>query len=193
MLFTLMRLFTGIPIDQRVVRNLQQVLAPMRTAANLNWSPPENFHITSKFIGEWPENRLTEVQAALSAIEPPGKPAIAISGFGFFPNPHHPRVLFAGVHSGPGLTELAKRTGLALEPLGFQREETPYSPHLTLARIGDKGNRESVRTLREYISSMTNLDFGSFVAESFFLFLSKPGRGGSVYTRLTAYPLGNAA
>jgi 2'-5' RNA ligase len=197
MLFTLMRLFTGIPIDERVVHNLEQVLAPLRALAHLRWSAPENLHITSKFIGEWPENRLAEIQSALSAIDPPGKLNISISRFGFFPNPHHPRVFFVGVHLGPGLAELARRIGEALEPLGFPRGDTPYSPHLTLARIGEHigrgDSRESLRSLREYIASMTNFDFGSFMAESFGLFLSKPGRAGSVYTRLTAYPLGSAA
>jgi 2'-5' RNA ligase len=193
MLFTAMRLFTGILIDERVVHNLQLALAPMREAADVRWSPPENFHITSKFIGQWPENRLAELESALRAIVPPGKLEIAIARFGFFPNPRHPRVFFAGVHSGPGLAELAKRIGEALEPLGLPPEDTPYSPHLTLARIGKEHSRESLRSLREYVASMTNFDFGSFVAESFGLFLSKPGRGGSVYTRLTEYPLGSAA
>jgi RNA 2',3'-cyclic 3'-phosphodiesterase len=193
MLFTVMRLFTGIPIDERVVNNLQQALAPLRVIAGLRWSPPENFHITSRFIGQWPDNRLAEVQGALRRIDPPGKLDVAISHLGFFPNPHHPRVFFAGVHSGPGLAELAKRINAALEPLGLPPEDTPYSPHLTLARIGKDDSRQSVRRLREYVASMANFDCGSFVAESFALFLSKPGRVGSVYTRLTEYSLCSAA
>src|SRR5258708_10924787 len=94
MLFTVMRPFTGIPIDDRGVQNLQQALAPLRTAASLRWSPPENFHITSKFIGAWPENRLAELRTSLSAVDPPGKLHIAIARLGVFPNPHQPRILF---------------------------------------------------------------------------------------------------
>ena len=188
-----MRLFTGISIDERVVDNLQKTLAPLRNAANLRWSPPENFHITTKFIGHWPDNRLPQLESALSAIDAPGKLEIAIADLGFFPNAQRPRVFFAGVHSGPGLAELAKKIGEALQPLGLPPEDTPYSPHLTVARIGKQDNREPLRIVRQYVESMTNFDFGSFIAESFGLFLSKPGRGGSVYTKVTEYPLGSAA
>jgi RNA 2',3'-cyclic 3'-phosphodiesterase len=193
MLFTLMRLFTGISIEDRVVRNLEQVLAPLRTVADLRCSAPENLHITSKFVGEWPESRLAELKSALAAIHPPGNLDIAISHLRLYPGPRHPAVLLAGVHSGPGLPELANSIDAALEPLGCPREDRPYSPHVTLARIGKKAGSESVRALREYIATMTNFDFGSFVAGHFGLFLSEPERGGSVYRRLAAYPLGSAA
>jgi 2'-5' RNA ligase len=31
-------------------------------------------------------------------------------------------------------------------------------------------------------------DFGSFAADRFYLYLSKPGRSGSVYTKLSEFP-----
>jgi 2'-5' RNA ligase len=100
--------------------------------------------------------------------------------------------LLAGVNSGPGLAELAKKIDGALEPLGCPREPRPYSPHVTLARIGRDQSRESVRKLGEHVASMANFNFGSFVAESFALFLSQPS-GGSRYTKLAAWPLEGAA
>jgi 2'-5' RNA ligase len=60
---------------------------------------------------------------------------------------------------------------------------------LTLARIKD----ENIRELREHIANMTNFDFGTFHVSEFHLYLSKPGRGGSVYTILATYPLRNAS
>ena len=39
---------------------LEQALGALRLDAQVNWSPPENLHITTKFIGEWSENRLEE-------------------------------------------------------------------------------------------------------------------------------------
>ena len=187
-----MRLFTGISIDDQVTRNLERMLAPLRAAASLRWTAPENLHITTKFIGAWPENRLAELKAALAAIDPPGNLDITISHPDFFPDPHRPRILLAGVNSGPGLAELAKNINDALEPLGCPRENDLYSPHVTLARIGRDQSRESVGKLREHVASMTNLNFGSFVAETFALFLSQPSGSGSVYTRLAAWPLGSS-
>jgi 2'-5' RNA ligase len=192
MLFALMRLFTGISLDDRVTQNLEQMLAPLRAVANLRWTAPENLHITSKFIGAWPENRLGELKRALAAIDSRGNLEITISHPGFFPDSYHPRVLLAGVNSGPGLAELAKKINDALEPLGCPREDRPYSPHVTLARIGKDQSRESVGKLGEHVASMTNFNFGSFVAESFALFLSQPSSGGSVYAKLATWPLGRS-
>ena len=86
---------------------------------------------------------------------------------------------------GSGLAELAHRIEDALEPLGSAREQRAYTPHITLARIAN----EDIRSLREHIASMTNFDFGSFEATDFHLYLSRPGRGGSVYSSLAAFPL----
>ena len=64
-----MRLFTGIAIAPRVLDNLARVLQELRPLAPLKWSPAENLHITSKFIGAWPEERLAELQAALEEMQ----------------------------------------------------------------------------------------------------------------------------
>jgi 2'-5' RNA ligase len=180
-----MRLFTGIAIAPRVLDNIERLLGELRPLARLNWTPVENLHITSKFIGEWPEHRLAELERALGELRPPGNIGISVARFGFFPNPHHPRVFFAGVQSGPALGELARSIDDALVPLGCAREERPYSPHLTLAKI----KNENIRDLREHIASMNNPDFGSFDAVDFHLYLSKPGPRGSVYSKLASYSL----
>jgi len=184
-----MRLFTGISLDPRVLARLEEALTPLRTSVPVSWSPAENLHITSKFIGAWPEARLPEPIRALQTVESPGPLEIEISKFGFFPNPHQPRFFFAGVHAGPGLTDLAARLDAALEPLGCPRETRPYTPHLTLARIRDSDRPENLRTLREHIANMTNFNFGTFVAQQFHLYLSKPDPRGSVYTTLESFPL----
>jgi len=184
-----MRLFTGISIDRQVLDQLGETLKQLRTAVPLNWTSVENLHITSKFIGEWPQARLPELDDALAAVESPGKLEIDISRVGFFPNPHRPRFFFAGVHSGPGLALLAQRIGSALEPLGCAPETRLYTPHLTLARIRDRDFPANVRNLREAIAGMTNFNFGSFVADTFHLYLSKPGSAGSEYSILSSFPL----
>ncbi|HVW86940.1 MAG TPA: RNA 2',3'-cyclic phosphodiesterase [Bryobacteraceae bacterium] len=180
-----MRLFTGISIDPQVLNALKRALAELRPTARLKWSPVENLHITTKFIGEWPEARLPELETALARVEGPGDIRIDISRFGFYPNPHRPRVFFAGVHGGEELPDLARRIDDAVAALGVAREDRAYSPHLTLARI----KTEDIRGLREHIASMTNFNFGSFTAIDFHLYLSTPGKEGSVYTTLASYPL----
>jgi RNA 2',3'-cyclic 3'-phosphodiesterase len=180
-----MRLFTGIAIDPRVLDKISRVLAELRPLAKLNWSPVENLHITTKFIGAWPEERLEDMKSALAGVQFSRAFDITIANFGYFPNPHHPHSFFAGVHAGPELPELAGRIDDALVPLGIAKEKRPYNPHLTLARI----KKQDVRALRGHIAKMTDFDFGKFTASAFHLYLSKPGPAGSVYTSLADYPL----
>jgi RNA 2',3'-cyclic 3'-phosphodiesterase len=180
-----MRLFTGIALPPRVLDNLARVLKELRPLAPLKWSPVENFHITSKFIGQWPEERLAELEGALEKLNFGLAVEVAIARFGFFPNPHHPHTFFAGVQADPSLAELANGIDEALRPLGIAKENRPYSPHLTLAKI----KNENIRALREHIAKMTNADFGTFKVSEFHLYLSKTGPTGSVYLPLASYPL----
>jgi 2'-5' RNA ligase len=184
-----MRLFTGIALAAHVRDNLARVLEELRPLAPLKWSPVENLHITSKFIGQWPEERLAEMESALENVNFGRSFDVAIERFGYFPNPHHPRTFFAGVQAEPRLAELAHAIDEALRPLGIATEDRPYSPHLTLARI--KG--EDIRALRQHIAKMTHFDFGTFQVSEFHLYLSKTGTGGSIYTPLATYPLFAAA
>jgi 2'-5' RNA ligase len=180
-----MRLFIGLDLPSEVVRNLEALLERLRPQARIQWSPPANLHITTKFIGEWPEERLEELKAALSAV--PSRPPIQVQirRVGFFPNPHSPRVFWCGIEA-PGLAELAADTDRATAALGIEIEKREYSPHLTLARIKEKLN---LQPLRETVAALPSLEFGSFPAASFYLYQSKLRPTGSVYTKLAEFPL----
>ncbi len=108
----------------------------MRPTARINWSPVGNLHITTKFIGEWPEERLDELTEALrSAAAARDAIPIAVRGLGFFPNPRSPRVFWAGVHAPGRSASWRVETDRALARLGVPAESRAFSPHLTLARI----------------------------------------------------------
>lgn len=181
-----MRLFTGIDLPDGVQRAIRRLLEQLRPKARIKWSPPDNLHITTRFIGEWPEERLEEIKAILAGVPKPGAIPIAIRKVGFFPNPHSPRVFWAGIDAPPALAALAGDTDRALERLGLAPESRPFSPHLTLARI-----REPVplQPLREAIAALPSLEFGEFEADRFFLYQSRLTPSGSVYTKLSEFPL----
>jgi len=179
-----MRLFVALDLPQSIVENLTRLLDRLRPTAPIQWSPPENLHITTKFIGQWPDERLPEVIGALAAMQPRPPFPVHIRKVGFFPNPHSPRVFWCGVEA-PALGDLANATDQAAAALGIPAEKRPFSPHLTLARIKE---RLSLQPLRETIASMPSLEFGSFEASRFFLYRSQPLRTGSVYTRLAEFP-----
>ncbi|HLI85861.1 MAG TPA: RNA 2',3'-cyclic phosphodiesterase [Bryobacteraceae bacterium] len=183
-----MRLFTAIDLPPEVVRHLEKLLETLKPTARIAWSRPSNLHVTTKFIGEWPEERLEELKRALASIGPRSRISVSISNLGFFPNARSPRVFWCGVDA-PGLGALAAATEDATASLGVARENRAFSPHLTLARIKERINLkpldQAIARLREANSS---LHFGSFPVDRFYLYQSKLDPAGSVYTKLAEFP-----
>jgi len=179
-----MRLFTALDLPGEVVHKLESFVARIKPTARIHWSPPANLHVTTKFIGEWPNDRLAELQIALAAMRE--RPAIemSIAKVGFHPNETSPRVFWCGIHA-EGLETLASDTDSATASVGVPRESRAYSPHLTLARIKD---RLDLQPLHTAIAAIPSLDFGHFTARSFYLYRSEMRPTGSVYTKLAEFP-----
>jgi 2'-5' RNA ligase len=180
-----MRLFTALDLPPEVVANLEELLAKLKPRARIAWSRPANLHVTIKFIGEFPADRLDELKQALATVPRGGAIPVHIRRVGFFPNPHSPHNFWCGIEA-PGLDALAAASDEATSALGVPRETRAYSPHLTLARIKE---RVPLQSLREAIAGLPSLEFGQFEARSFFLYESRMQPGGSVYTKLSEFPL----
>lgn len=181
-----MRLFTGIDLPSQVRERLDVRISHLRPHAHLKWSPAYNLHVTLKFIGNWPDERVSELHRALKQLPSPAPITIGVRGLGWFPNPKAPRVFWAGIEASPGLAELAAMIEAALVPLGVAPETRPYAPHLTLARIKEP---VPLQHLRSAIDNLKSTDFGSFTPACFHLYRSEPGHTGSIYTKLQEYPL----
>jgi RNA 2',3'-cyclic 3'-phosphodiesterase len=177
-----MRLFTAIEIPAEIKLRLSALLDRLRPFAKLSWSPPEHLHVTTKFIGEWPEARLEELNRTLAAVHVPGPIEIAVRGLGWFPNERNPRVFWAGIESGPELATLAHATEQSLAALGIAAEDREFHPHLTLAR---RRNPVPLEHLRKELAKIPSIDFGRFQAGAFFLYLSTAGK----YIKLNEFPL----
>jgi 2'-5' RNA ligase len=185
-----MRLFTAIDLPPETTARLDALLNQLRPAARLRWSRAENLHVTTKFIGEWPEERLGELKTAFAEIPAVGEIAISLRGLGYFPNPHQPRVFWVAVHAPDSLARLAHLTEDATAALGVPREDRPYSPHLTLARLNARYDPPgALGALRRAVASLPETDCGTFTARDWHLYLSEPGPGGSRYTKLGTFSL----
>jgi 2'-5' RNA ligase len=184
-----MRLFTGISLPPHVSAALENTISELRPLAPLRWSPGENLHITTKFIGAWADARLPEIEECVASVPTPAPFPIRVAHFGFLPNPHRPKIFLAGVQGGSGLTELAAATDRAVSHLGVPPEQRPYTPHATLARIGQETGQEEIGALRERLAAMPAPEFGAFEVREFHLYLSTAGESGSRYSILNTYPL----
>lgn len=182
-----MRLFTGISLPDDVIVALTRLIEKLQPTAHVKWSPAYNLHITTKFIGHWPEGRFNELLSVLKEMPKPGAIPIDVNGVGWFPNPHAPRVLFAAVHAPESLAQLAVATDEALSAIGIERETKKFRPHLTLARIKDA--TVPLTPLKKAIAELASVDLGSFTVDRFHLFRSTPGPSASIYTQLADIPL----
>jgi 2'-5' RNA ligase len=179
-----MRLFTGLELEAECFENIRRLLEGLRHTAPIQWIPAGNLHITTKFIGKWPQERLPELRTALAGLPRRLPIAVSICGVQFFPDNRKPRVFSCQVHA-PGLEELAADTDQATARLGILKETRAFSPHLTLARIQERLDLgEMARALMA-----SSVDFGQFEARRFFLYESQLRPGGSVYTKLAEFAL----
>src|SRR5258708_3409148 len=159
-----MRLFTAIDLPEEPLLRLERLLTALRPEALIKWSPLDNLHITTKFIGEWAVERSDEIDRALAGLAPREPFEIALGGLGWFPNERSPRVLWAGVHAGPELAGLARDIDEALAGAGVAKEERAFAPHLTLARIK---NPIPLGGLRQTVERMQPADLGRFMVTRF--------------------------
>ncbi len=184
-----MRLFTAIEVPSDILLRLERLMSALRPEAAIKWSPLDNLHVTTKFIGEWPEQRVPELHDALRRTTHRQPFEVELRHLGWFPNDRSPRVLWLGVEGGSPLTGLAADIDNAVASLGIARDEREFSAHLTLARI--KGP-VPLSNLRKKVQEMQPAGMGKFLVSDLSLFRSRPGTNASIYERLMNYQFESA-
>jgi 2'-5' RNA ligase len=180
-----MRLFTAIELPPGILQRVERLLSALRPTAPVQWSPSQNLHITTKFIGEWPEARLSELEDVLKTLTERTPFPVLLQGLGWFPDAHKPRVLYLSIERHDAMTGLARDTNIALASIGIPPEQKRYSPHLTLARIREKSTLDA---LRAAAAKETASGFEPFQADRFWLYRSELTPRGSIYTKLASFP-----
>jgi 2'-5' RNA ligase len=179
------RLFVAVDvpdeINEAIERDIVDVLRPRVQGAK--WTRAEGRHLTLEFLGETPEEQLDDIRGALGAAATKlARFDAAFEDVGGFPNLRRPRVLWVGIGEGAeAMQSLAGEVESSLEPLGFEAESRPFTPHFTLARFARP------RVIEE-ISKVT-VPSASFPVEEIVLFQSKLHPKGARYTALERFPL----
>ncbi len=212
-----MRIFVALDLDSAIRERIARFMEGVRGfAPDAKWVTPASLHVTLKFIGEQPPERVEEIQRDLAAIKAPPL-GIAFRGYGFFPSPRSARVFWVGIHAGPELELLARNVEDVTARFGIEREER-YAPHLTLARarppqqrggplsaaarslparrgVGSSHLRASeisappFARVQERLAALPQPEFGTMTAQEFCLFESKLSPKGAQYTKIGKFPL----
>lgn len=179
-----MRLFIALTPPPDVQRAVWEAFSPLRARPlPVKWVPPENVHLTLKFLGEVTPARQEEIIGALaSAAQGTRTITLVVRGAGAFPNARSPRVIWAGIEPDPAIELLADRVERRCALLGLPTEARAFRPHLTLGRA------ERASRARDWVGVAQLLDGlavdATTVLDGVDLVRSELRRGGSVYHRV---------
>ncbi len=177
-----MRLFVALDLPWEVRRQLSQLATALPGA---RWLPPENLHITLRFLGEMPAHRAEELDHALAALR--GKRFnLQLGGVGVFEKAGRPQTLWAGVERSPQLDHLQAKIETAVQRIAFEPERRRFNPHVSLARL----DNAPAGKLVEWLQRHNLLRAEPVPVEHFTLFSSRLGKDGAAYTAEVEYPLG---
>lgn len=194
-----MRVFVALDIDDVIRERIQRFMEGVRGfAPDARWVRAESLHVTLKFIGEKPVESVEAIKRALAVVRTSSF-ELTIRGHGFFPTPKSARVFWIGIDCGDQLASLANAVDEATSTVGIEKEDHVFSPHLTLARGGDRsgapgwrkgdGPNRHFQCLQEKLAALPAPEFGTMTAREFFLYESQLLRGGARYTKIARFAL----
>ncbi|WP_158746646.1 RNA 2',3'-cyclic phosphodiesterase [Acidisphaera sp. L21] len=176
-----MRLFVALELPHDARARLARLGTSMLGA---RWLPPENLHLTLRFLGEMPGHRAEELDGALAALRGRGF-TLHISGVGVLEKAGRPQALWAGIERNPQLDHLQAKIETAVQRVGFEPERRRFNPHVTVARL----DNASPLKLAEWVQANNLLRADPVDVEHFTLFSSRLGKDGAVYTAEVEYGL----
>jgi 2'-5' RNA ligase len=176
------RTFVAVFPPQDVREALFRAAQNLRTSGDFRLVSQEKIHLTLKFLGDVAEEDLDTIEKTLQPISEGHNPfEVSTSGFGAFPSEKKARILWTGIEQGSEhLRTVAEEVDNLLAPAGFERENRPYVPHLTLGRT--RARRAELDTPE------TSPPPRHFTVSGIDLVKSTPGKNGVTYSVLATFP-----
>ncbi len=138
-----MRLFAAVDLDDTAraaaagsTDALATWLAKADAPSPVRWVPPEQLHITLRFLGDVSARQAESVRHALSVPWNTCAFNAGLAGVDLFPWSGAPRVIWLGMDEGrEQMAALKTELDHRLVPVGFEPETRPFRAHLTLGRV----------------------------------------------------------
>src|SRR5881396_1128583 len=165
------RSFISIDLDdQQILSRIASILSSLQAlGGDLKPVEGENVHLTLKFLGNVSTSRLAEVKCA-----------------GAFPNLKHMSVIWVGVDEGwTQVEQIYEQVEKLLSGVGFRRENRPFSPHITIARVRSGRKRDEIANFLQHLSDES---FGTIAVDKIRLKQSILSSSGPKYSTLLEIP-----
>ena len=165
-----MRLFVGLDLPWETRQRLAVLAGGIPGA---RWVPPENYHLTLRFIGEVARYQAEEID-------------LALAGLGTFAKGGRETQLWVGVERNAALEHVQGKVEQALQRAGLAPERRRFVPHVTLARL----DAAVPGKVAEFVQGHNLFRAAPIEVGQICLFSSRLGKEASVYEVEVAYPLG---
>ncbi len=180
-----MRGFFALRVPDEVARALTEsarALKPIAERFEPRWTRSTDMHLTLKFLGDVPDEAITELSEITRrrAAEHPPVEAM-LDCVSAFPDTRRARVLVALVKA--DLDSLAKTLDDDAAGFGVERERRPFRPHLTMARFQRPGNAA-------FVVESARLEPVPFLLSELVLFQSRRSPKGAEYVAVASEKLG---
>ena len=190
-----LRTFIAIELDEATrlaLGTVQDELKPRVPRGSVRWVDPAGIHLTLKFLGETPRERLSEIRTALEEACAAASPLeLIIEGRGCFPNFRRPNVIWVAVRDrGNALARLQRAIEARIAPLGWPTEKRPFRPHLTLGRVNRHASAQERAAIGAAVEALELERVATARVTEVSLMRSELRPTGAVYTRLFQVPLG---
>jgi 2'-5' RNA ligase len=186
------RSFIAVELASRVTARAKALVEKLKTpGVDVNWVPPQQMHLTLKFLGNVADAEIPEICSVVSRAAAEIEPfEIICRGLGGFPSSAQARTLWIGIEQGHAeLCELQAAIDNALSnKLGFAKEQKSFTPHLTIGRVKG-GTPEGMQQLAAKLAEQAQFDADLTVVEEAIIFASFLGRSGPTYEALAHCPL----
>ncbi len=188
-----LRSFGAVEIPAGIQGALAQATAPLQKALPkplIRWVAPQNVHLTLKFLGDVePADLARLVEALKTELITQETFALSVGGLGAFPSPQRARVVWIGLAAPPALMILAHNIEAVASGLGYPAEARPFSPHLTIGRVGQAVSKADAQRICTALEGMQVGGLGTLRVDAVHIFKSELQPGGSVYTPLYTLPM----
>jgi RNA 2',3'-cyclic 3'-phosphodiesterase len=189
----ILRAFIAIEIPAEIQNAIAHSTASLRKALPkplIRWVAPQNVHLTLKFLGDVPSTNLERLAETLQVeVASHGMFSMLVGGFGVFPNPRHARVVWIDLDAPHSLTILQREVEAIAAQMGYAPEGRPFSPHLTIGRVGQNLPSSDMQRIRIALETSKVGELGTVRVEAIHIFKSELQPGGPVYTRLYYLPM----
>jgi 2'-5' RNA ligase len=187
-----LRSFIAIDLPLPVQLGLDQVINQLKSPKMkaVRWVPVKGIHLTLKFLGNVQAENLPALTDVLNiAAGSFHQFEFQVSKVGVFPNLRKPRIIWVGIQSPQDLFDLQKAIDLSTRPLGYPREDRPFSPHLTVGRISQYASNQEISAVSDTLASFQVGMLGVVNVTAITLFRSQLLPMGAVYTPLSEVKL----